>query len=1378
MRKKLNRFFCIIGLLLVCFSGASAQNQSFKHLSSDNGLSHNTQSIIIRDNLDFMWFGTSKGLNKYDGNTITSYFSDARDTTSLHNDFIICLFSDSKNRLWVGTQSGFALFNYEKEQFTNYAVDLTIFNIKEDTQGILWLATSNGIMSFIPETAQLIRISDHFGALQGKATNDLVFLNQNTLLVLYRTEGLYEYNLTSKKATPFGEAHNYIVTANTETNKFSKTSNGVLWLTMRERAPVYIDVLTKNIHELHLPHDAICENVVSYNQYLYMSTLKSGVLVYDTLSKKSSLLKYNPLVAKSLAGNQLRTLYIDSQNILWIGHYINGIDYAPLQESTFQNFLPQKTVTCFASANEHSVWLGTDGDGLLLFDTKLKKVKKQFTVENSALVNNVILSLHVDNESNVWIGTYGEGLMMFSPKTKKWKHFKYSGVHDKIFGYNDIRAILPYSSEKLLLALHGESLASFNIKNSSFYQYQNHENDTVAQLVRHAYALFHDSKSNVWITGANGLSRIDSAGTIYSYDKTLDNENSIPSNYTTGIDEDSHGNVWIGTNNGLCKYDAQDNNFLRIDNDEKKPYVINGLIIDRKDNIWFSAQNSIVQYMPSEKRYTVYSKEDGLHGKDFFINAIHEQENGSLFFGSTNGFIAFQPDSMWKNPTIPPVVITEMYLNNKLLSVSDTSILQKSIATIDTLFLNYDETNISFSFSALNFVANEKNEYAFMLEGFHDNWVYIGNEHRAYFSHIPFGKYEFAVKACNNDGVWNENATRITLIISPPWWQQLWLKVLFFTVLALITFFVIWWRFQRIKRQKQELELAVDRRTAELKDANVSLTQQKEEINDQKKKLEDQANVLQEKLLEVHNQKEDLEALNTELHEQSGELVEKNSQLTNVNNTKNKLISIIAHDVKNPFNMILIAAQQLIKIDDNSNKNAIREYADLIYTSTKNVNSILSNLLNWALNQTGMISFAPSSFNLQSLITSITENNKDFYSKKKIKVSVACSNDIWCYADEQMMRIAIRNLFQNAVKFTPECGLISLFCSIQNDRIVLEIKDTGIGMDKESVEQLFDINAVHSEQGTQQEEGHGLGMLVVKEFLDKNNASIEVHSKRNSGTNFKITIPCGEERKAAANTMVRPTPTKNAENEKNQDITILLVEDNKALREHLTNLLNDHYSVIACEDASKAFEVCKQEFVHIVISDIVMNEVDGITLCKAIKNDLKRSIPVVLITGLENSKMQIEAYNSGADAFIKKPFEFDVLLSRVQNLLTQKNVALKSDFTVPGQNLKPKDEQFIEKLKKEVETGIPNSQFSVELLAQTLGASRASLFRKCKKILGISPSEYIQYARLQVAANLLNDKELLIADIAYMVGFSDPHYFSNCFSKHYGLNPTDFRAKL
>ncbi|MBK8806031.1 MAG: response regulator [Bacteroidales bacterium] len=618
-------------------------------------------------------------------------------------------------------------------------------------------------------------------------------------------------------------------------------------------------------------------------------------------------------------------------------------------------------------------------------------------------------------------------------------------------------------------------------------------------------------------------------------------------------------------------------------------------------------------------------------------------------------------------------------------------------------------------------------------------------------------------------GTWSEQYKSVEIIIKPPFWQTWWFRTTIVLILIFVFIAVFRIRVWRLRYQKRLLtkEVAIQTKT---------LRQQNLEIIEQKKKLEQQSDILQVKLLELHNQKEDLEALNIQLTEQTTEILATNKKLTTAIDTKNKLLSIIAHDLKNPFNVIFVAAKSLLSSFKSESNKEQKEYSEYIFSASKNIYSILSNLLDWAMSQSGLVSFTPMNIRMQQFITAELESNRLFAAQKNIKLVGSCNEKTVCFADEQMLRIMIRNLIQNSVKFTPEGGMISINCSEDDSYVKIEIIDTGIGMDENTMKTLFEVSSVISEKGTRDEEGRGLGLLVVKEFIEKNNGTIEVKSKKNKGSNFILKLPSGKNYSENEPNTILPTEKKDIIN-KNPNISILLIDDNDRLREQLSKSLGDYYSVLNCNNAIDAIEIYKKNKIDLFISDIVMQDMDGITFCNYIKKELQLSIPIILITGLDDNDIQVKAYNCGADAFIKKPFEFELLLARIQNLLKQSSRTDSMTFTTSAKTQKPIDDVFLEKLKDEVEKGIPNADFSVEILADIMGISRASLFRKTRRILGISPSEYIQHARMQVAARFLQDKQIRVSEVAYMVGFSDPHYFSNCFTKHYGISPTEYKEK-
>lgn len=1254
------------------------QQINFQSYTLENGLTDNYIESIAQDKKGYLWFASRNGLNRFNGTEFRNFLSDVNDPCSLPFNYIVKIFVDDNNILWLSSYgSNIASYNPETECFKLYS-----FEEKANSTDL--------------------PIID-------------IFYNQKHQISLFTGSEIYILQDTLFRLSP---------------------------------------------------------NAV-YEKKQSSDSLKIGNIQWEISSRGIEREKdgktdiYHSGNTAEITSNAFSVLFKDREDNLWFGSHGGGIIKVDAQTDHLRYFSKKKLqienniITDFFIDSDRKLWVATDGGGISVFDENFKHIQ-QINVPDYK-INNSVLDICTDSDGTIWAAGWNSGLFKINSQT--YEIVSYKSIFEKKGLTNNLKSVATkgdtvfcgsYGSGLILFNKRNKELISFNMPGKGFLLSQPYINTVIC-----------DSSQNIWVGTNRGLYQ-------YSQNKmrlfpidTLDSLNN-DKKVIMHISESRQNSLYLSTPHQLYIFDKANTKISKYKSNIAEPYSVKFAMQDEHKNLWMGSYDKLYRIDSAGNQSSIKLTKSAFTVDIFNKGAIYESR-GAMYIGTQKGFYVLQKDSLNIRCQAPPIHFESISIKNKTLLPRTSQKLSRHIDQLQELELLYNDFPLSLDFASVYFNEPEAIQYSYRFQHEETSWTAVkGNS--ILFNNIAPGTYMLELRNTNKYGIWSNDARKLKIIIAPPFWQEWWFRSSALTLIAILLYLLYRLRVRQLNEQKIKLQHEVEKQTSQLRSKNKAIEEQKQQI-------EDQADNLQEKLLVLHDQKEDLVALNTELSEQSKNLIETNSQLNSAVKTKNKLLSIIGHDIKNPFSVILMTAKHLVQYKtDNAELNAQHK---VVYRASKNVYSILTNLLDWSLTQSGLISYNPSNINCKRFMLEVIENNKEYSDQKDITISLSCEENICCYADKQMIGIAIRNLLQNSVKFTPEGGRISILCSRKDDSMLtIEIIDTGIGMDSKLANSLFELNTVISEKGTHGEEGRGLGLLVVNEFVGLNKGSIDVTSTKNKGTKFTISLPLGEEENS--HQPIKKITQKNALAEHsipNNEIQILLVEDNKSLREQLSKNISEHYIVTECDNAFDAIEKCKTTKVDLIVSDIIMENMDGISLCRTVKTKLQLNIPVILITGADDSQIQVDAYKTGADAFIKKPFEFDVLLARMQNLIQNIEKSSAVNFNLSNINLKQQDEQFFERLKHEVELGIPDPSFSVEMLAEKLLTSRASLFRKTKKILGISPSEYIQLARLQIASKMLKTEDIRISEIAYMIGFSDPQYFSNCFSKHFGTTPTNYRSK-
>ncbi|HEX7585111.1 MAG TPA: ATP-binding protein, partial [Prolixibacteraceae bacterium] len=581
----------------------------------------------------------------------------------------------------------------------------------------------------------------------------------------------------------------------------------------------------------------------------------------------------------------------------------------------------------------------------------------------------------------------------------------------------------------------------------------------------------------------------------------VENRNSLSSNDVYCVKEDNEGNLWFGTfGSGIDKLELKTGKFTNYSKKDGLPgNSVTSILVDSLNNLWLATDNGLAKFNPDTKEVITFDQKDGLQNKSLKSWAI-KTKDGEMFFGGPDGFNSFYPDRIKynQNQNIPPVVITGLKIFNNQIKINDKIngrvILPKNISETPELMLTYKENNFTFEFIALDYTTPEKNNYAYMMEGFDEGWIQCGTKREANYTNLDPGEYTFRVKASNSDGIWNEKGTSIKIIILPPWWETWWFRLI--AVFSIISIFgyIFYSRVQHFKNQKILLEKLVAQKTSELQKMNTTLINQAEELHQTNSLLEERQNQIEEQSEELLAQKESL--------------VKMNKVLNDLNATKDKFFSIIAHDIKNPFNAVLGFAGLLEENFKEWNDERKLEIINLIHTSSKNLYQLLDNLLQWARSQSGVLKFNPQKIELKETFKNIINLFKETSEAKNIQLSITIQEkELLVYADRDMLDAILRNLISNAIKFTRIEGKVQLIAETLDDFAIIKVIDNGVGISAKTQEQLFRIDTHNSTYGTQNESGTGLGLILVKEFVTRHGGEISVESILGEGSTFRFTLP-------------------------------------------------------------------------------------------------------------------------------------------------------------------------------------------------------------------------------------------------------------------------------
>ncbi|MFC2136693.1 two-component regulator propeller domain-containing protein [Bacteroidota bacterium] len=1100
------------------FSQFDAPLIKFDYITTENGLSDNFCECILEDKYGFIWIGTYDGLNKYDGYEFKVYKSIPDDSTTLGSSFIWKIFEDSRGNLWIGTNmGGIALYNYEKDNFrriyfeTKGKVSFESNRINDiiESDNYIWFASMNGLIRYDYE-------KDKFKWYFHEDSNDCS-ISSNLALSLLKSSGNNIWIGTSDYGLNYYDYDKDCFIKYLQNDKKSallssvliktliRNIDGKIWIGTDDMGVLVLD--STNNHITNYKHDDNKSNSIGSNDIdnifldsqdrIWIGAVNGGLNLFNKYNNDFFHFGYNKYSDRAINSKSVTRIVEDIYGNIWLTTHGGGINIISPYRNQFSHLkndlspysLPHDYVSCFYEDKNGDIWIGTDGGGLCLFN------KKDFTFENfkdnEGFLSNALLDICYAGENRIWIATWAGGLTLFDTQHKKVIKTYTANQKGTSISDNHIKSLFN-DGKYLWIATHGDGLNVYDINKNEYINWRNNDRFNMdMRAPRWGNDVYFDTKQRLWIGSTAGLLMYNN-DSLYSFNRLENDASSLSGYIVSCIYEDNKGNIWIGTEGGLNLYNQKQNSFIRINNSKLK-VRIKSLQEDNKGNLWISSNSGLFRFDYNTNDLVVYRRHDGLQGDDFIDRASIKSNNGELFFGGVNGFNFFNPDNLIKNTQLPRVYLKDFKIyGQSQVPGNKESVLSQHISFTKDITISFNQSVITFEYIAINYMVPEKMQYAYMLQGFDKNWRNVGNERKANYTNLDPGEYTFMVKAANSEGIWNEEPAIVKLIITPPWWKELWFKIssIVMSILILATIYIA--RVRSIKAINKRLENEVAKRTMDIENANLELQKRNEKIAVQN--------------AELIQQKEEIQSQKERISKQNEALEVKNKELLDLNKTKDKFFSIIAHDLKNPLNSI-IGFSELIQHAKDISKDKIDKYVGIIFSSAKNLFGLLENLLNWARTQTGALKYNPQTIAVSGLIMENFTLLKSVAQSKDIQFNVELQDDYTVYADENMINTALRNLITNAIKFTNRGGSVTISAKKVNKNVEISIEDTGVGISEEIQKSLFKIDESITSVGTEKEIGTGLGLIISNEFIKKNNGDLLVESELAKGSKFTIVLP-------------------------------------------------------------------------------------------------------------------------------------------------------------------------------------------------------------------------------------------------------------------------------
>ncbi|TDE14669.1 hybrid sensor histidine kinase/response regulator transcription factor [Dyadobacter psychrotolerans] len=1358
-----------LSVFLSNFIFAQSGNVRFLHIGINEGLSQSTVRYVFQDKKGFIWFGTKDGLNKYDGYKVIVYKKDIRDKNSLSSNDIKCISEDSEGKLWIATwEGGVNVFDPKLEKFAHYRKgnptdpqSLTsdyIECIYVDRQDNVWIGTElEGLDIYDRKKKRFFHYAHNRSKPNGLTGNNISAINQdkNQDIWIGTTTGLNLFDKKTNTFKPFLHEQNRQNASPYNNIKFIfEDSRKNFWVGTYGGGLSQLDRKTgvlKSVSMDGLSNDVLLSVTEDNQGNLWLGTENDGLIIFNPPTGKLTKYHYDDGDQTTISSNTVNSVLKDAMGNIWLGTLNGGVNLINTSAGKFshyrhqqgRNSLSNNIVNYIFEDSKDLLWIGTDGGGLDRLDRKtgLFKNYRHIAGNPNSISGNYVLSVAEDASHDLWVGTWGEGVTVFNPEKNSYRHYRHDPSDSKTIGSNYAFFIFKDSQNQIWIGTYGAGLERYNPQTDSFIHYAHDPKNPNSLASNNILSITEDNNANLIIgTDGGGLNILDTkTGSFVSY-KHSEDPNSLSNNSVSSVWIDKNKNIWAGTNYGLNKLDRKTGKITHLFSADGLPNdVITGLLSDDR-NLWISTTRGLAKYDFGKKSFENFTLTDGIQGYEFKGTGTWSR-NGLMYLGGFRGFNEFNPKQTKTERRDPSIVFTGFQIFNKQAAVSkEGSPLKESINSVKEIILSYAESVITFEFAALNYVNKEKIQYAYILEGFDKQWNRIGAKNNVTYTNLDPGSYTFKVKTVWDKTDSSGKIAEVKIVVTPPFWKTWWFRLLMLLAITGAILYIFYRRVASIEQRNRLLEEVVAKRTFELKEAN-----------------------------------QDLESSN---------------------HTKDRFFSILAHDLKNPVAALSGISDLLKEKFPQLSSEDVYSYISDINKSSNSIQDLLINLLDWARTQTNNIVYTPSNLNLYELVVKNQLLIEQQIKRKGIRFSVQVNPLHTIFADPQMIDTIIRNLLSNSIKFTASSGQISIQSHEEEEKIQILFKDNGIGMSAQQAKNLFDTKKTSIANGTEGETGTGLGLVIVKEFIEANQGSLEVTSTPMQGTIFTIALPKANATVAANKSALafekdeKPANQNGSESlslEKLEALRgkrILIVDDNSEIRSFLKLLLSDIFEVSEATNGAEGIEQATRSQPDVIISDMIMPVMNGLEFCQTIKTEANTShIPVILLTSQANDQSQLSGYEAGADSYLLKPIRQHLLFQVIYNFIrSQENIRQKfeqsEDIYPSDLEFNKPDKEFLDKIVAFVEENLSDPELDHKKIGELTSLSRTVLYAKFKSLTGQGVHDFIKSIRLKKSLKLLQEGRLNINQIAYEVGFNTPSYFSKSFIKQYGVSPSEYLAKL
>lgn len=1460
-----NRYFYYAAVCILLLSALNVSSQiksKLEKFSTKDGLSHDGVLGITKDSEGFMWFGTSDGVNRFDGQTFKTYKGRPGDSSNFKNNKIRNLIEDKSGYLWV-TTFDHLVYRFDKKnekflsvlatnkglesilvsrvipvstgdswlltanqglicavnvqsspipQLHHYSLEAggdfkipsnTINFLFEDTSGKSWIGTTNGLVCMVKSKTGYRKILFKNKQQVLAPGTSFTCAKENKGVIYFGTSNgsLASYNIKS------GAFYEMMLSPGTNINSVNVSRAGLIYASTSGKGLIVVNLQNKNISQVSIPDGntgySIFEDrtgliwvepknsgIIRYNPknktvkhftqekdanvlspdknyaafedingILWLSLKGVGFGYYNAAADKVEYFHNRPGSEKQQFSNIITALYSDPAGILWLGTNDGGINKITFPDNSFNQKLlvensKNKSENAVRALYEDKIgrlWLGTRAGRLYVF--KDGKEETDILIDMPASDVGSVYSITETRDGTIWLGTKGRGLLMAKPVDRNRSRYKLtrftSSASDKYSLSSDlVYSVIEDRRGRIWVGTLGGGLnlvvktgdkISFRNSNNSFKHYP-----ATANVIRY---LQEGPAGKIWIATTDGLIIFNPDNgnpetyRFLKYSKIPGDRSSLGNNDVQFIYKDNAGQMWVGTlGGGLNKVISPPGDeklrFQIFTQEEGLPNdIILSMVDDKQGSLWMATENGLSRFKFSDETFRNYDSYDGLPETGFSEATCFRSQTGDLYFGGINGYISFNPKNIVNRRLNANMAFTNLQLHNKDVIAGDPdSPLKFSLNSTDHVTLGYDQDIISIDYTILDHRASNKVSYAYILKGFDKDWHYVKNQRKATYTNLPPGDYEFVVKSINNDLFNNIPSKSIKFTILPPPWRTVWAYVIYFIVAVVL------------------IEIA----------RRIIFTMIR----------------LRNKVVVEH-------------------------KLTDL---KLQFFTNISHELRTPLTLIVSPLEELSKTEQISARG--RENLGIVTRNANRMIRLINQLLDFRKVQSGKMKLKVAKVDMVNLLREVSKYFTGAAFDKNIDLQVKSNvNELFVWIDEEKIDIIIYNLLSNAFKFSPRNKKIFIELTyVSGDAdFTITVTDQGYGIPKNKLSQIFELYYEGDKVSENNSKGTGIGLALSKEFIQMHKGSISASNNPEGGTIFTINLKMGNAHfekdeldlvnsdntplfnSDFINTESASAETAIGSNQLSDRQSVLLVEDNSELRKFLANQLSSFYKVKEAVDGIEGLKLAQETLPDLIISDVMMPNMDGIEMLDELKkNALTSHIPVILLTAKSSVESQIEGLRYGADFYITKPFHTDHIMASVSNLLVQRKNLFESLASHDKKlvQLKPdeilitsRDEQFLKDVIGIVEKGVEENDFNIDSVAGAVGLGRTTFYKKLKSLTGLAPVEFVRDMRLKRAKQLLDSGEYTISEIAYKTGFNSSGYFSTCFKEKYLLSPSDYLKK-